>query len=133
MSADSIEVEWSEVIVLFNSLTRSVEYLRSSIESDVDVDDEQHDLEEELNDYVVLLARLRQRYEGISDKGELPQPLTKKLREICQKLHYLEKCNKIIKLLHRFSYRVATDFWGYFVPLKSALPTFTATTPIAID
>lgn len=40
MSADSIEVEWSEVIVLFNSLTRSVEYLRSSIESDVDVDDE---------------------------------------------------------------------------------------------
>ena len=76
-------LEWSEVIVIFNSLIRNIEYLRGAIEADAFNDDELYDAEEELNDYVTLLARLRQRYSEIPNKGELSESLTKKLKEIC--------------------------------------------------
>lgn len=73
---------WSEVIVVFNSLIRNIEYLRETIESDSLDDDGLYDAEEELKDYETLLARLRQRYSEISEKGELSESLSKKLKEI---------------------------------------------------
>ena len=76
-------LEWSEVIVAFNSLVRNIEFLRKLIDSDSLEDDDLYDTEEELNDYLILLAKLRQRYSEISDKGELPDSLLNKIRELC--------------------------------------------------
>ncbi len=83
MNSDKTEIEWSELIIVFNSLIGSIETLRNSIESNSLDEDDLYDAEEELNDYVILLARLRQRYSEISDKGELSDSLAKKLRDIC--------------------------------------------------
>jgi hypothetical protein len=83
MSLNSTEIDWSECIILFNSLVRSIEYLREHIESDDINDDDLYDAEEELNDYATLLARLRDRYVGIQDKGELSESMKKKLLLIC--------------------------------------------------
>lgn len=77
------EIDWSEVIIIFNSLIHNIENLRREIDSDILNDDDLYDAEEELNDYVTLLARLRLRYSEIPDKGELPKALSTKLREIC--------------------------------------------------
>ena len=83
MNSDSVEIDWSEIIIVFNSLIRNIEELRKLIDSDSLDDDELYEVEEELNDYVTFLARLRQRYSDISEKGEIPENLAKKLREIC--------------------------------------------------
>jgi len=80
---DQTILVWSEVIVVFNSLIRSIEYLQEQIASDSLDDDALYDAKEELNDYVMLLAVLRQRYAEIADKGELTDSLSKKIREIC--------------------------------------------------
>jgi hypothetical protein len=76
-------LNWADVIVVFNSLIRNIEFLREAINSGKLNDDELYDVEEELNDYVTLLARLRQKYFELSDKGELSKGLAKKLKEIC--------------------------------------------------
>lgn len=78
MNSSSTEIEWSELIVVFNSLVRNIEMLRTQVESDLLKDDDLYDTEEELNDYTMLLARLRQRYLDIPDKGELSEALEKK-------------------------------------------------------
>ncbi|VAW69335.1 hypothetical protein MNBD_GAMMA10-2750 [hydrothermal vent metagenome] len=80
---DQTILVWSEVIVVFNSLIRNIEYLREQITSDSLDDDALYDAEEELNDYVMLLAVLRQRYAEIVDKGELTDSLSRKIRAIC--------------------------------------------------
>jgi len=82
MDSDKTAIDWSEIIIVFNSLIGSIETLRSAIGSDSLDEDDLYETEEELNDYVMLLARLRQRYSEIPDKGELPHSLAKKLREI---------------------------------------------------
>ena len=71
MNHDKTEIDWSELIIVFNSLVGSIETLRAAIESESLDEDDLYNAEEELNDYVVLLARLRQRYIEIPDKGEL--------------------------------------------------------------
>ena len=83
MNADSSIIEWSEIIIIFNSLIRSIEQLRGIIDSNSLDDDDLYDAEEELNDYIMLLTKLRQRYSEIPEKGELTKELAKKLREIC--------------------------------------------------
>lgn len=83
MNTDNAVIDWSEIIVMFNSLIRNIEELRKTTDSDTLDDDELYQVEEELNDYVILLARLRQRFSEIPDKGELPEKLAKKIREIC--------------------------------------------------
>ncbi len=84
MGSDKVEVNWSEVVIIFNSLIKSIEHLRQAIDSDsFDNDDDLYDAEEELNDYVTLLARLREKYAELTDKGELSASLAKKIREIC--------------------------------------------------
>ena len=75
-------IGWSEVIVVFNSLIRNIEFLRVAITSGSLDDDELYDAEEELKDYEILLAKLRQRYTEIAEKGELSGKLLKKLKEI---------------------------------------------------
>ena len=82
MSVNTTEIDWSECIVIFNSLIRNIEHLRVYIESDVDEDDA-YDAEEELNDYVTLLTRLRVQYSEIENKGELSESLKKKIMAIC--------------------------------------------------
>ncbi len=76
-------LEWPEIIVIFNSLVRNIEHLRKLIDSGSLNDDHLYDVEEELNDYVVLLARLFQKYTEISDKGELSNSLFKKIKSLC--------------------------------------------------
>lgn len=83
MNSEQSEISWSEMIVMFNSLIRSIEHLREVINSDSLDDDDLYEAEEELNDYVTLIARLRQRYTGIVDKGELSETLSNKLQNIC--------------------------------------------------
>jgi hypothetical protein len=83
MSNDSTVVEWSEIIVMFNSLLRSIEHIRKLIDSDTLDDDDLYDAEEELNDYVMLLSRLRQRYSEIPEKGELAPDVIKRISAIC--------------------------------------------------
>lgn len=82
MSKENIEISWSDCIVLFNTLIRSVESLRSEIDSESLDKDEQYDLEEELNDYVMLLSRLHTKFGECSDKGEIPLELRKKIQSI---------------------------------------------------
>lgn len=82
MANENIEISWSDCIVLFNTLIRSVEGLRGEIDSGSLHEDEQYDLEEELNDYVMLLSRLNAKYAECSDKGELPLELKKKIQSI---------------------------------------------------
>jgi len=82
MSDDSIEISWSDCIVLFSSLISNIETLRATVESDKLDDDELYDAEEELDDYTALLARLRSKYMECKDKGELPNSLNKKLQSI---------------------------------------------------
>ena len=83
MEPGKAEIDWSELIIVFNSLVGSIESLRNKINSDMLDDDDLYDAEEELNDYVMLIARLRQRYEGIPDKGEISGSLSEKLKDIC--------------------------------------------------
>jgi len=83
MNTNSILIEWSEVVVVFNSLIRNIELLRKKIDSNTLDGDDLYDAEEELNDYIMLLLKLRQRYSEISGKGELTGALERKLREIC--------------------------------------------------
>ena len=90
MSDESIEISWSDCIVLFSSLISNIETLRITVESDGLDDDELYEAEEELNDYTTLLARLRSRYMECKDKGQLPNALNKKLQSIVQK-----NCNKV--------------------------------------
>lgn len=82
MSKENIEISWSDCIVLFNTLIRSVESLRSEIDSGSLDEDEQYDLEDELNDYVMLLSRLHTKFGECSDKGEIPLELRKKIQSI---------------------------------------------------
>jgi len=83
MGSNTAEIDWSDLIVIFNSLIGSIEKLRNSIESGSLEEDDLYDAEEELNDYVVVLSRLRQKYSEISDKGELSESLSTKLKNIC--------------------------------------------------
>lgn len=82
MSEGTIEISWSDCIVVFNSLIESIEKLREQVESDELNDDDLYDAEEELNDYVTLLSRLRTKYIECNDKGELSGELSKKLNSI---------------------------------------------------
>lgn len=82
MANENIEISWSDSIVLLNTLIRSIESLQVEIESGNLDEDEQYDLEEELNDYVMLLSRLHTKYGECSDKGEIPLELRKKIQSI---------------------------------------------------
>jgi len=82
MSENTIQISWPDCIVIFNSLMKNIENLRVRIESDELDDDELYDAEEELNDYIMALSRLREKYSECSDKGELPAQLLKKLNSI---------------------------------------------------
>jgi len=81
MSTKSIEMNFSEAIVMLNSLVRNIENIRVLIKNEK-FDDKIHDLEEELNDYVMLIPRLLERYENLSEKGELPTTIKQKICEI---------------------------------------------------
>lgn len=83
MNSDATDINWSDLIVIFNSLIRSIETLWEVIETGSLDEGDLYDAEEELNNYVVLLARLRQKYSEIDDKGELSEELSVKLRNIC--------------------------------------------------
>ncbi|MFC6981467.1 hypothetical protein [Microbulbifer taiwanensis] len=48
---------------------------------DVD-DDDLYEAEEELNDYVTLLGRLKDKYNSLQDKGELPKDLVNKINAL---------------------------------------------------
>ncbi len=80
---ESVDVDWSDVIVLFNSLIRSIETLRNEINSGTLNEDDLYDAEEELNDYVVVVARLRHKYNELENKGELTFGLSQRLKQIC--------------------------------------------------
>jgi hypothetical protein len=82
MSSDSIEISWSDCIVIFNSLIGNIEQLRKVVESENIDEDDLYEAEEELNDYVTLLARLKTKYFKCSEKGDLPDSLIKKLNSI---------------------------------------------------
>ncbi|HMW47188.1 MAG TPA: hypothetical protein PKD17_04585 [Cellvibrionaceae bacterium] len=82
MSENTITVDWSECIVLFNSLLRNIEQLREIVDADGIDDDELYEAEEELNDYVILLAHLKNRYSNLADKGELSPGLKKRLAAV---------------------------------------------------
>lgn len=82
MSAEKIEISWSDCIILFGSLISNIEKLRETVQSDEIDDDELYEIEEELNDYTTLLVRLRSKYMECKDKGELPLALNKKLESI---------------------------------------------------
>ena len=82
MSDETIEISWSDCIVLFGSLISNIETLRAAVESNDIDDDELYEAEEELNDYTTLLARLRSKYMECKEKGELPSSLNKKLQSI---------------------------------------------------
>ena len=83
MNINTTEIDWSECIVIFNSLIRSIEHLREFLESDDIDEDDAYDAEEELNDCVILLSRLREQYSEIKDKGELSESLKNKIMSIC--------------------------------------------------
>ena len=82
MNLDSIKIDGSECIIIFNSLIKNIEVLREIVESDDIDDDDLYDAEEELNDYIMLLTRLREKYFELTDKGDLPQEFKKKLFDI---------------------------------------------------
>lgn len=82
MTSVNISVNWSDTIVMFNSLLRSIDQLRAQINADILDDDDLFDAEEELNDYLILLARLRKKYTELSDKGELPAALINKFNAL---------------------------------------------------
>ncbi len=82
MSKVSIEISWSDCIVIFNSLIDNIEKLREVVESDDIDEDDLYEAEEELNDYVILLTRLRTKYFECNEKGDLSDSLLKKLNSI---------------------------------------------------
>lgn len=82
MDRDTIEIHWSDCIVIFNSLIESIKNLREIIDSNSLDDDELYEAEESLNDYVTLVSRLKTKYKECADKGELPKELIKKLETI---------------------------------------------------
>ena len=79
---DVAMVEWSEMIVIFNALLKSIECVRTQLADDNLDDDSQYMLDEELNDYMMLLNRLKQRYDEIATKGDLSPDLKKRLQEV---------------------------------------------------
>lgn len=76
---DCTTVEWFEVAVIFNSLLRNINSLRSTLDSAAINDDDRYTLDEELNDYISLLRKLKARYVEIADRGELSPDLTRRL------------------------------------------------------
>lgn len=78
---DNVTVDWPEIIIIFNSLLRNIAAIRLQLDDD-DLDEEvQYNLDEELNDYTMLLQRLKIRYEELSIKGELSSRLKTLLQE----------------------------------------------------
>ena len=75
-------VEWFEVVIIFNSLLRNIDLLRSMLASEKPNEEERYALDEELNDYITLLQKLKARYVDISDRGELSPELTSRLRKL---------------------------------------------------
>lgn len=78
---DFTTVEWFEVVVMFNSLLRNIDSLNSTLDSETLNEDERYALDEELNDYIALLHKLKARYVEISDRGELLPDLASRLRK----------------------------------------------------
>lgn len=76
-------MEWFELIVVFNTLLKSIDTVRAQLDNDDLDDDVQYALDEELNDYTTLLRRLQARYAAIPTKGELSPGLKKRLQEFC--------------------------------------------------
>lgn len=79
---DFTTIEWFEVVIIFNSLLRNIDSLRSTLDSKKLNEDERYALDEELNDYTMLLHKLKARYVEISDSGELSPELTSRLRKL---------------------------------------------------
>ena len=79
---DFTTVEWFEVVIIFNSLLRNIDSLRSTLDSKNINEDERYALDEELNDYTTLLHKLKARYVEISDRGELSPDLVRRLRKL---------------------------------------------------
>jgi hypothetical protein len=74
-------VDWSELIIIFNSLLRNIDVLRNAL-ADANLDEDvQYDLDEELNDYLMLVQKLKRRYADIPEKGELSPRLIRLLGE----------------------------------------------------
>ena len=82
MSTDSIIIDWSECIIIFNSLMKNIEELRNTIDANEIDDDDLFDVEEDLNDYVTLLVHLKERYSNLQDAGDLTSDMKKKLNNI---------------------------------------------------
>ena len=82
MSTDSIIIDWSECIIIFNSLMKNIEELRNTIDANEIDDDDLFDAEEDLNDYVTLLVHLKERYSNLQDAGDLTSDMKKKLNNI---------------------------------------------------
>ncbi len=82
MRNDTIQIHWSDCVVLFSALINNIQELRNVV-ADEDIDDgELYEAEQSLNDYVTVLARLRDKYNACTDKGALPEELVKELSAI---------------------------------------------------
>ena len=79
---DFTTIEWFEVVIMFNSLLRNIDSLSSTLGSETLNEEERYVLDEELNDYITLLHKLKARYVEISDRGELSPALASRLRKL---------------------------------------------------
>ena len=76
------EIEWFDLIVIMNSLVSSVEKTKQLLLKEGMDEDQEYDLEEELQDYMNLLTKIKTKYSNIESKGELPASLIKRISNL---------------------------------------------------
>lgn len=77
-----LTLEWFDAVVMLTSLIECIDSISAQLDIDGLSDDATYELEERLNDYQLLARKLKIKYAEIADKGELPEPMRKRLADL---------------------------------------------------
>ncbi len=78
----SLTLEWFDAVVVLTSLIECIDSISAQLDVDGLGDDAAYELEERLNDYQLLARKLKIKYAEITDKGELPESMRKRLADL---------------------------------------------------
>jgi hypothetical protein len=78
----SLTLEWFDAVVVFAALIECIDSISAQLDNDGLGDDAAYELEERLNDYQLLARKLQAKYAEITDKGELPESMRKRLANL---------------------------------------------------
>jgi RNA polymerase subunit RPABC4/transcription elongation factor Spt4 len=75
-------IEWFDLIVIMNSLIASIEETKRLLSKEGISEDQEYQLEEELEDYINVITKIKTKYFKIGSKGELPELIIKRINNL---------------------------------------------------